>query len=88
MAYDPTKPANNAEISSSELRSQFAGLKELIDAKVNTADLVPTINANSSGPTQGQIDYLDLGISNPPTQAEVQAIATKVDELITLLRRQ
>lgn len=88
MPYDPTKPADDSLADAAELRHQFASLKTLIDAKVNTDDLVPTINANSSGPTQGQIDYLDLGISNPPTQAEVQAIATKVDELITLLRRQ
>jgi hypothetical protein len=33
MAYDPTLPANNSPIVSAELRSQFAGLKALIDAQ-------------------------------------------------------
>ena len=33
MAYDPTKPATNAPIVSAELRTQFAGLKTLIDAR-------------------------------------------------------
>jgi hypothetical protein len=32
MPYDPTKPANGSLISSAELRNQFTGLKDLIDA--------------------------------------------------------
>jgi len=87
MAYDPTKPANSAPVSSSELRNQFAGLKELIDEKANTADLVPTIDANSSGPIAGQVDYFTGTFSDPPTAAEVQALADKVNDLITVLKR-
>ena len=87
MAYDPTKPANGSAISSSELRSQFTGLKTLIDEKANDADIVTTIQTNSSGAISGIVDYLSLGVSNPPTQAEVQAIADKIDELITVLKR-
>ena len=30
---------------------------------------------------------LGLGVSDPPTQAEVQSIADKLDELINALRR-
>ncbi len=30
---------------------------------------------------------LNLTVSNPPTQAEVQAIANKVDELLAAMRR-
>ena len=87
MAYDPNKPVNGSQISSSELRNQFAGLKELIDEKANTADLMAAIVPNSSGPTAGQIDYLNVAASNPPTQAEVQAIVDKFNDLIVLLRR-
>ena len=32
MSCDPTKPVEHTEIDAAELRSQFAGLKELIDA--------------------------------------------------------
>ncbi len=32
------------------------------------------------------INMLELGVSDPPTQAEVQAIADKLDELIIALR--
>ena len=39
-------------------------------------------SANSNG-----VALLGLGVSDPPTQAEVQQIITKLDELITALRR-
>jgi len=32
MAFDPTLPVTNSEVRSAELRNQFTGLKELIDA--------------------------------------------------------
>ena len=32
MPFDPTLPATNSEIKSAELRNQFTGLKDLIDA--------------------------------------------------------
>ncbi len=31
------------------------------------------------------VEMLELGVSDPPTQAEVQAIADKIDELIIAL---
>ena len=87
MAYDPTKPVNGSPISSSELRAQFAGLKQICDSKANEDDVLPLIQQNSSGPIAGQVDFLGLGVSNPPTQAQVQSIADKIDELITVLKR-
>ena len=32
-----------------------------------------------------KVDALSLTVSNPPTQAEVQSIATKLDEIIGLV---
>ena len=87
MAYDPTKPVNGSPISSSELRTQLQGLKSICDSKANEDDSLPRIQQNSSGPIAGQVDFLSLGISNPPTQAQVQSIADKIDELITVLKR-
>ena len=87
MAYDPTKPANGSPISSGELRAQLQGLKDICDSKANEDDSLPRIQQNSSGPIAGQVDFLSLGISNPPTQAQVQSIADKIDELITVLKR-
>jgi hypothetical protein len=52
---------------------------ELADA---IADTVAGSSANSNG-----VDFLSLGISDPPTQAELQAVLDKLNELIGALRR-
>ena len=70
MAFDPTKPATGAPIVSAELREQFNGLKAELDARAMSASSV-------AGLTQA--------ISNPPTQAQVQAIQAKLNELIATL---
>jgi hypothetical protein len=86
MPYDPTKPANGAPIVSAELRDQFAGLKEEIDSKVPNADLDGIVVGLTSGPVTA-VGLLQLTVSNPPTQAEVQAVADKIDELLSYLKR-
>jgi hypothetical protein len=49
MPYDPTLPANHSPIVSAELRNQFAGLKELIDAlQEQLSPLVPGLTRVSS----------------------------------------
>ena len=72
MAYDPTKPANNAPIISAELRSQFAGLKTLIDGKAHSVN-----NVNGLGMTA----------QDPPSAAQIQEIADKLDELLDALKQ-
>jgi hypothetical protein len=58
MAYDPTLPANNSPIVSAELRNQFAGLKDLIDAQaVTITDLQAQINALKPPPTNIVLSY-------------------------------
>ena len=47
---------------------------------------VADVTANSSSNANG-IDLLGLTVSDPPTQAEMQTIADKLDELIGALRR-
>ncbi len=86
MAFDPTKPANGAPIVSAELRAQFAGLQAAIEERVIYADLYDGINAGSAGPVL-EVAALSLTVSAPPTQAEVQAIADKLDELLGKLKR-
>jgi hypothetical protein len=93
MPYDPTKPANDSPIVAAELRNQFAGLNEAINNLGGQIDDLPTpdevldtVNANSAGPCPN-LANLNLTISNPPTQTQVQAIANKLDELITLSSR-
>ena len=68
---DPTLPADNAQIISGELRGQFQAIQNSFD----------DINARLIA-----VLPLGLSVSNPPTQAEVQALADKLDELITALQ--
>jgi hypothetical protein len=141
--FDPTKPANTSPISSAELRNQFNGLKDLIDAVpagppgvgiVNIHDdgtgraIIELSDGTSYGPytiangppgangadgapgPQGppgadgevtynylstqlynyvrkpsSLDYLTGGVSDPPTQAEVQAMYDKINAIIAVL---
>ena len=79
MAYDPTLPANNSLISSSEVRNQFSGLNELIIGLQDQCDDTPH---HTNG-----IAQLSLTISNPPTQAQVESIHDKINEMLTAMFR-
>jgi hypothetical protein len=86
MAFDPTLPLNNSPIVSAELRGQFTGLKALIDALPASQAMTDAINSQTAGNTGG-MSSLNLPISNPPTQAQVEAIQDHLNALIDLLNR-
>jgi len=67
---DPSLPADNAPIVSAELRGQFLAIAGSLD------DIRGRLFA---------VTPLGLTVSNPPTQADVQAIADKLDALINAL---
>jgi hypothetical protein len=85
MPYDPTKPANNSAQSSAEMRAQLQALNGDIQNRATHAALSSAIGGTSSN--SNGVGNLSLGVSDPPTQGEVQAIADKLDELINALRR-
>ena len=93
MAYDPTKPANGSPIVSAELRNQFTALKALVDDLQSQIDALPTspdiLNAisDNSAANVNAVTPLNLTVSNPPTQAETQAIADKLNEVLAALWR-
>ena len=88
MAYDPTLPANGAPIVSAELRDQFAGLNDLINDRVVAADLDGIMAGFCAGnvPTAA-VGPLAMTVSNPPTRAQVQAIADRLDLILSYLQR-
>jgi hypothetical protein len=67
---DPSLPADHSALSSAEMRNQFQAIQNDLD----------DIRGRLLSPTP-----LNLTVSNPPTQADVQAIADKLDELINTL---
>ncbi len=81
MAYDPTKPVNGAPIVAAELRNQFAGLKTVIDTKPDAAAVMNLIASNAAG-SLAAVSYPGFAISDPPTQAEVQALLDKLVEIL------
>ena len=81
MAFDPNLPANNAPIIAVELRDQFNALDAKIGECATQAGLNDAINAGSAANCDG-VAELSLTVSNPPTQAQVQAILAKLNELI------
>ena len=86
MAFDSTKPANGSPIVSAELRNQFNSLNDDLQQRALSIDVQDAINVQSSGPVN-DVNALALTVSNPPTQAQVQAIANKIDEMLTALKR-
>lgn len=51
-----------------------------------TADTVTEGGTTTNNPRQANIANLGLTISNPPTQAQVQAVADKIDNILVALR--
>ena len=67
---DPSLPADHSPLSSGEMRGQFQAISSMFDdIRGRFVSLTP----------------LGLSVSNPPTQADVQAIADKLDALINTL---
>ena len=85
MPFDPTKPATNSPNSSAEMRSQLTSLNADIQQRATLAQLAGEISGTSA--SSNAVGTLGMGVSDPPTQAEVQTIADKIDELINTLRR-
>lgn len=50
-------------------------------------ELPPAVSEMGFAPRVPSVANLNLTVSNPPTQAEVQAIANKVDALLAAMRR-
>jgi hypothetical protein len=85
MPFDPNFPPDHQELDAAPFRDQFNALKALNDAVVDGSALQDTFRANVSGSSL-PVDYLRLTVSNPPTQAQMQAIADKIDEMLMYQR--
>ena len=85
MAYDPNLPANHAPIVSQELRDQFNALKALIDTKLDLSAVQDAIAINSANYVE-TFPILNLTISNPPTQQQVQAVVNQLNDLVQALQ--
>ena len=86
MPFNPALPVNSSLVSSSELRNQFNGLQTNIQAKASEDDCVNRLLMCAVNPTA--VEGMGMVVSDPPTQAEMQALSNKLDELIAVLKRE
>ena len=86
MAFDPTKPANGAPIVAAELRAQFNALNDDIQQRAQSIDVTDSINVQTAG-SVNSIPPPNFVISNPPTQAEILAMADYLTQLYVALSR-
>ena len=78
MPFDPTKPANNSDLSSQEIRNQLNALNDRIVA------LEASIANTAQNPN---LSTLNLSLSDPPTRAEVQQMLDFLNTLLTQITR-
>ena len=86
MPFDPTKPQENTPLDAAEMRSQLNGLADQIAERLTEPQVEQLIASEAAGPMPN-LALLDMMVSNPPTQAEMQTVVNKIDEMIVLLRR-
>ena len=82
MPFDPAKPAPNSPLSSAEMRDQ---LNALNGDKASQTQLANAISGTANN--MNAVGDLEVVISSPPQQGEVQAIVDKINELLAALRR-
>jgi len=86
MPFDTNWPPDHAELDAGPFRDQFNALNDDISTRVTAADMEAEMFANTAG-SLATVAKLNLTVSNPPTQAQMQAIADKIDEIITQAQR-
>jgi hypothetical protein len=92
MAYDPNLPAHGAPIVSQELRDQFNGLNDNITNVAGQVGNLPTVDemldtiTAQSARNVDSLGTLTLTISNPPTQAQLQAVVNAHNSLVLGLK--
>ncbi|MBL9114787.1 MAG: hypothetical protein JNJ83_07235 [Verrucomicrobiaceae bacterium] len=89
MPFDPTKPANNAPLSSAEMRSQLTSLNTDIQQRATVNDLNNAI-ANALAQTSNNsnsVSTLGQGADGSYNPSQMQDVLNKLDELINVLRR-
>ena len=85
MPFDPTKPANNAPLSSAEMRAQLTALNADIQQRATMPELENAIASTSNN--SNNVSTLGQGADASYNQQQMQDVLNKLDELINALRR-
>ena len=103
MPFNPTLPLAGLQVNSADLRDQFNGLKDLIDAQAAQISALETAmatvlaqlpnlvtQADVEPITANNIDgvsELTLTLSDPPVTSELEQVLSKLNEAIAGLHR-
>ncbi len=92
MPYDPNYPADGIKIRAVDFRNQFAAMKALIDDQAATiaaltAQVAALAVALANTAQNPSVSQMGLGLSDPPSQVQLQAIYDTLNTLINQLVR-
>ncbi len=85
MAFDSTKPQNGTDLDAVEIRNQLNALNDLIAAQAAQIAALQVALANTA--QNPAIAQMAFGLSDPPTQAQLQGIYDQLNMLTNLLVR-
>jgi hypothetical protein len=92
MPFDSNFPPDHQDLDAAPFRDQFNGLNDNINNLANQVANLPTVDsvldtvtAYAARNVDG-LGALTLTISNPPTQAQVQAIVNAYNTLLLALK--
>ena len=87
MPYDSTLPADHAQVVAAELRSQFAGLKTLIDAQAaQIAALQAQLAAKATAIPAVALFDTNIPYHTPLEPGDFDPIYNKMNEVIAALQ--
>jgi hypothetical protein len=84
--FDPSLPANGTPLASAEMRAQLNGLKDLIDA-IQTITAAQVDATNTVPPGDPAAVTLSVAGGTLHFTFQMQDVLSKLDELISALRR-
>ena len=87
MPFDPTKPADHSDLDAGEMRNQLNALNQTIGNVDQGANAALAAAISDTCRSTNAVALLNMTVSNPPQQWEVQALADKIDEMLNAQRR-
>ncbi len=82
MPFDTNFPPDHQPLNAAPFRDQFNGLNDLITPKVSMQDVLDAIAAGAAR-SLDSVQPLNIPFHDPPTRAEVQLVADKINEILS-----
>ena len=89
MAFNPALPADDSVVDSIVMRSQLTALNADTQTRATPADVTNAIASAFAGTSNNSnsVGFLSQSANSEYNQSQMQDVLSKIDELITALRR-